>query len=348
MAVVKADAYGHGARLVTRTLWDEGVRHFCVARLGEGVELRRQGLGGRLLVLAAPLPDELPAYAAHDLDVTVSSPAVAAAAARLAETGTPLRVHVKVETGMGRLGLDPAVVPAVVRRLQRAPGLTLAGLWTHFATADALNAPGQAFAHRQMDRFDAVRAEVGAAFDSVHVANSGALVTLPSRVQAPEGQRGFVRAGLTLYGLADAPELARDLGVEPVLRLTARVLHLKTVAPGTSISYGRTWTAARPSRIATLGVGYGDGYPRLLSNRGAVGLHGARASLVGAVCMDLCMVDLGPPGSALARATEVGDAAVLLGDGGPSAYEVAQWAETIPYEVVTRLAPRVARVVRGA
>ena len=341
MAVVKADAYGHGALPVVRTLVDEGVRHFAVARVREGVVLRQAGIDARILVLGAPHPDSLGAYAAHGLDVTVSSPGIAERVCQHA-SAQPLRVHVKVDTGMGRIGLSPAEAPSVLDRLARAPGVTVAGLWTHFATADA---PDDPFARTQRDRFADVLADVQRVVDRhrvpVHAANTGALLTL----DAPTGSTppALARTGIALYGWAATPALSERVDLRPVLRWAASVTHVKTVAPGTPISYGSRWTAPRRTRIATLGVGYGDGYPRSASGRASVRIRGTRVPIVGTICMDMCMVDLGPPDRSTAQHVQVGDAAVLLGAHGPTAYDVAAWAGTIPYEVLCGVSPRVPR-----
>ncbi len=333
MGVVKADAYGHGAVRVARALREEGVRHFAVATAAEAVRLRRAGIDEAILVFSAPLPAQLPVYARHALDVTVSSREVAEAVIATARAAGPLRVHVKVDTGMGRLGLSPSETPAVVRMLERAPGVTVAGLWTHFATI------GDAFVNEQAARFEAVVRRLGGALP-VHTANSGALLSPPEHFSLTGTE--LVRMGVALYGIyGPSAMLSEDL--RPVMRLRTRVTHLKTVAPGTTISYDRTWTAPRRTRIATVGAGYADGYPRRLSNRAEVGLHGRRFPVVGTVCMDMFMVDLGPPDGPAAT-VDLGDPVVLFGAGGPSAFEVARWAQTITYEICTGVAARVPRI----
>jgi len=343
MAIVKADAYGHGAVPVTRVLHDEGVRHFAVARPAEAVELREAGCGDRILVLGAPFPDDLGVYTDYDLDMTVSSADAAEAARRHGRPARPLRVHVKVDTGMGRLGLSPEEAPGVIARLAEAPGVVLAGVWTHFATADE---PESAFAQTQLSRFEALLAELDAAAaeirpEHVHAANTGALLTIGARTHAFPAP--LVRTGIALYGLAASAELHARADLRPAMRFTARVTHLQTVDAGTPISYGAQWRAPRRSRIATLGVGYGDGYPRLASGRAAVRIGGEERPVVGTICMDMCMVDLGPPDTPLARSVEVGDEAVLFGPDGPTMYDVASWAETIPYEICCGISPRVPR-----
>lgn len=337
MGVIKADAYGHGAVRVAEVLHAEGVRHFAVARLSEAIALREAGLTASLLVLGAPLPPQLATYAAYGLGVTVSSPASAAAVIEEASPAHPLRVHVKVDTGMGRIGLPPDGAAATTTRLRQAPGVELAGLWTHFATAGS---DDPSFAHTQLARFEGVLEAVGDMAPCIHVANSSALFTLSDRLRA--FAPALVRTGIMLYGLSSRADLMERARLRPVMELTAQVTHVKTVPAGTSISYGRRWTAPRTTRIATLGAGYGDGYLRHGSNRAEVSLHGYRVPVVGSVCMDMMMVDLGPPGTPPDVA--VGDTAVLFGPAGPSALEVASWADTIPYEVCCRIGERVPRL----
>jgi len=338
MAVIKADAYGHGLLPVARALHDEGVRYFGVARLEEGIQLREEGHTARILVLGAPAPARVPQYGDYDLDLTVPSAEVAAAVVRHAHPGAEIRAHVKVDTGMGRLGLSPDDAPAVVSRLAETPGVALAGLWTHFATADA---PGNTFAQTQLERFQAVVDDLEGPVEHVHAANTGALLTIgePTFDFSPS----LVRSGIALYGLAATPELATRLDLRPAMQLTTRVTQLKTVPAGTPISYGAHWQAPRRTRIATLGVGYGDGYPRRCSGRAAVRLGGTSCPVVGAICMDMCMVDLGPPDRAPATQVELGDEALLFGPEGPTVYDVAQWSDTIPYEICCGVSPRVPR-----
>lgn len=341
MAVVKADAYGHGAVPVTQTLHEEGVRHFAVARIGEAVRLREAGLTDRILVLGAPLPDQLSVFTTHNLDATVASPEVADAVCHHGSPAQPIRVHVKVDTGMGRIGLSPETAPDVLSQLSTAPGVTLAGVWTHFATADEPESP---FAQTQLDRFRAVldASDLPQSFSGhVHAANTGALLTIGTRTQAFPAP--LVRTGIALYGLTATADLHERIDLRPAMTLRARVTHLKTVRPGTPISYGARWRATRPTRIATLGIGYGDGYPRLCSGRGTVRIAEHERPLVGAICMDMCMVDLGPPDHSPAADVTVGDEAVLFGPSGPTPYDVAEWAETIPYEICCGISPRVPR-----
>ena len=355
MAVVKADAYGHGAARVSRFLADEGVTSFAVATLEEALALRASGLEHRILVFAAPVPEQLDHYARHDLEVTVTSPEVADAVIDTARRVGKLRVHVKVDTGMGRIGLAPGRTVDVIRRLERAASVEIAGIWTHFATSDE---PGDPWVHEQWRRFREVVTQLGSFPAPLHAANSGGLLCNP--VAIDPGVVTTVRLGIALYGLygslgplpdplgpgpgpgrGPVPEPEPGLGLLTVMRFVTRLTHVKTVAAGTPISYGLSWRAPRETRIGTISVGYADGYGRRLSNRGEVGIGGSRCAVAGRVCMDMTMIDLGLAGEG--PAARVGDEVVLFGDGGPSPFEVARWAETITYEIVCGISARVAR-----
>jgi alanine racemase len=332
MAVVKADAYGHGAVRVARELAGIGIRWFGVATAAEGAALREAGIEGRILVFAAPLPEHLSVYVRYDLELTVTSSEVADAVIRLAGGGDRCRVHVKVDTGMGRIGLSRGDAAAVVAGLERGAHVEVAGLWTHLATADA---PDLSFAREQLERFAGVVAEIGDAAERIHVANSAAALRIPDALSF---ERPLARIGIGLYGYTSLEGLAKAHDLRPVMRVTSTVTHVKRVEAGATISYGRTWKAPQPTRIATVGAGYADGYHRLLSNRASVGIRGRRYPVTGTVCMDVFMVDLGPRSE-----VAVGDEVILFGDGGPDAVEVAGWAETIPYEVLTSVSSRVPR-----
>ncbi|MEO1726252.1 MAG: alanine racemase [Bacteroidota bacterium] len=348
MGIVKADAYGHGAVPVAQAMAAEGVTWFAVARTGEGVALREAGLTGRVLVLGAP--DDLGTYAEHDLDLCITSEAVAEAVLAWTVPGASLlRVHVKADTGMHRLGLPPETVPAVLTRLYAMERVEVVGLMTHFATADET---ASAFAATQASRFDALLGAIERAGVPVppvfHVANSGAAVLGPPFV-APAGTTALARVGGLVYGVPSSPDLAREaerLGLESVMRLVAPIVHVQTVAAGESVSYAQTWTAAAPTRIATLAAGYGDGLPRALSNIGEATVGGRRYPVAGRVCMDLTMLDLGAPDGS-GREVCVGDEAVFFGPDGPSAFEVGERIGTISYELTTGLTARVPRVVVG-
>ena len=342
MGVVKADAYGHGVLHVAETLREEGVRHFAVATVPEAVELREAGIEEPLLVLGAPLPHHLSAYERYRLAVTIASPSVADAVIEAARRGAALRVHLKIDTGMHRLGVPPEKAADVAGALHAASGVTLAGVWTHFATAEQVDDP---FAGEQLACFRAALEAMADVLDAcpdvqIHAAGSGALWSFQDSYTF--AHLALVRPGIAFYGLAGEAGVASHIGLRPVMRLVSRVTHLQTLGAGATVSYGRTWQADRPSRIATLGIGYADGYPRQISNRGDVGIGGRRYPIVGLICMDMLMVNLGAPDGPGAD-VRIGDEAVLFGEGGPSLFEVAAWAGTVPYEVCCGVSARVPR-----
>jgi alanine racemase len=263
----------------------------------------------------------------------------AAAAAR----GTTARAHLKVDTGMGRLGVLPPDVPAFLETARGRRRVVLEGLCSHFANADLADA---ALTAQQVSRFRTALGQMRAAgFEPRwrHLSNSAGLLALP---EARDGvEMNLARPGLALYGLQPAPWLRPPRMLEPVLSWKTGVVHLKSVPTGTPISYGSTWTAPRPSRIATLPVGYADGWSRLLSNRGAVLVRGRKAPIVGRVCMDLCMVDVTDIPD-----VEVGDEVVLIGRQGTEvqdAHQLAALQGTIAYDVLCAIGARVPRVVAG-
>ena len=333
IAVIKADAYGHGAERVARSLGDRGIDWFAVATVAEAVQLRKAGVLERILVLASPLPELIEAYARYELDLTVSSLDVAQAVAGAAARAGRFKVHVKVDTGMGRIGVAPEEAPAVIALLEHAPNVRIEGIWTHFATADDDDLE---FAHRQIERFHRVLARVGDSAAHIHAASSSAVLRIPESFAFP---RAMVRVGIGMYGYSAREGLAEEAGLRPVMRLTSRVTQTKWVEAGTSISYDRRWIAPSRTLIATVGAGYADGYPRLLTNWGEIGIRGKHCPVAGTVCMDMVMADAGSDSD-----VEVGDEAVLFGTGAPDAYQVAQWAQTIPYEILTGIAPRVPRI----
>lgn len=331
MGVVKANAYGHGAIPIAKTLVEEGVLYLATATIPEAIQLREAGVNVPILVLAAPLPAYLSAYVHYDLDITIPSLATAkAVVSMLQQEAAALRVHVKVDTGMGRLGITPSDLPKIISTLTKARGITLTGLWTHFATAIQSTDP---FALQQLDHFGALWHKVGDAFEYAHLAHSGAIHTLPQSYLPYHSV--LVRPGLALYGLLEHEEATT---LRPLMRFSSQITHLKTIEAGTSISYGHTWTASRKTHIAVVGAGYADGYPRLLSNQAYVGLQGRRYPVVGTICMDMFMIDLGDNTHA-----EVGNPVVLFGEGGPTAIDVARWAQTIPYEICCGISSRVPR-----
>ena len=338
-AVVKANAYGHGAAPVSRTALANGATRLAVARVAEGVALRRAGLTAPILVMGYALPAEMKAAAAHELTMTVNTIEAAQALAGQAQAqGRTAKCHIKIDTGMGRYGLLPEEVLPFVERLAALPGLELEGVFTHFAVADLSD---KTYTRRQFAVFQEVLAALAAAGYRPrlrHAANSAATLDLP------ETHLDAVRTGIAMYGMRPSDEVEPALPLRPALTLKSRVARLRTLPPGASVSYGRTYITSRPTPVALVPVGYGDGYHRLLSNRGWVLIHGRRAPIVGRVCMDQFVVDV--TGIADVRQD---DEVVLLGrqqEARISAEEIAAWAETINYEATTGLLPRVPRFYR--
>lgn len=329
MPVLKADAYGHGAVRCGLRLEQLGAPCVAVAYVEEGVVLRQGGLRAPIVVMAPFEDNQSAALDEFGLTPVISTPAtLERVLRRRAEGRAPLAVHVKVDTGMSRLGFTAAEALRAARRLHAASGLVLEGAMTHLASADE----DAAFTEQQLDQFDAFLAALdraGLRPALVHAANSAGLACLrPTHT--------LVRPGLALFGLTTRP-LGPRLDLHPVMTVSARVAFIKDVPAGTRVSYGGRFTAARPSRIATVPLGYADGVPRTAAMRasGAFGLCGGRAPVTGNVCMDTTMVDV----TDLPAAGE-GDEAVLFGDE-PTAWDVADWAGTNAWQVLTGISERV-------
>lgn len=342
IAIVKADAYGHGAVPVARALAAEGVTRFGVALVEEGRVLREAGVRGEILVLGGFVEDQAAEIVELGLTATIFHAGHADAlneAARRAGRAAP--VHAKIDTGMGRLGFAVDAAPDAVAALARCAFLRLEGLMTHFADADLAD---PAYAREQVARFDAVAETVrraGVRIPIRHAANSAAVMAASWRSAGGGPLYDAVRPGLMLYGVHPGPAVGSGVDLRPVLSLTTRILLLKRVPPGMPISYGRTFVTRRDSLIAVLPIGYADGYPRALSNAGRVLVRGRAAPVVGRVCMDLTMVDVTDvPGAA------EGDEAVVIGAQGAAAItaeDVAAGAGTIAYEILCGIGPRVPR-----
>lgn len=352
--VVKANAYGHGVDLVAPALFAAGWREFCVATIPEALQLREL-LGPDAQILAwlyGPTTD-LDAALRADIELGVST---VDALDRLIDaalrTGTKARLHLKIDTGLGRNGLSPDGLEQALDRLRshaegtNANGIRIVGIMSHFAVADEPERPETAAqsavfssAHGQLLAvLDAADGRLGESDDlDVHIANSpGALTLGPCPGTS-------ARVGLALYGLSPlADGDAAALGLRPALRLISTVINLKDIPAGHGASYGLTFTAASDTRFALIAGGYGDGIPRTASNRAEVTIRGRRYPVVGRIAMDQMIIDLGAGNAEVA----IGDEVVIFGPGGPSAAEWGTWADTINYEIVTRLSARVDRCVR--
>ena len=340
MAVVKANAYGHGAVPVARAALEAGAQYLAVAMVEEAVELREGGVGSPILVFGGVLPGEADLYLEHGLSATVyTREAFRTLAEAARRRGKEARVHVKVDTGMGRVGVDWKRAGEFIAQVARTDGVVLEGVYTHLATSDERD---KTFAREQLNRFRQVLRELdelGIRGFLRHAANSGAILDLP------ESYFDLVRPGVMMYGYYPSPDTSESVPVRPAMTFKTQVIYLKDVPEGTPVSYGRTYITPRRTRIATLPVGYADGYNRLLSNQGEVLIRGRRYPVVGRVCMDQILVDVGMDGD-----VEVGDEVVLFGRQGEAEVSVAsicQKLNTIPYEVTCWVSKRVPRVYVG-
>ena len=347
MAVVKANAYGHSAIEVAKKATGSGADALGVARIQEAVPLRQSGLDAPILVLGYTPPELAGLALDNELTLTIFDSETARAlsdAARAA--GKTLTAHIKIDTGMGRLGLRPGEMKGMtinpdsvetVCRIAQMPGLDLEGIFTHFAAADSAD---PAYTEKQFSLFCDFTDELGASgvnFRIRHAANSAAIIA------HPQTHLDMVRAGIAMYGLNPSPEVTLDhLATRPVMALKARLVQVKQVPAGVCVSYGMTHRTAAPTTLATVPIGYADGYSRLLSSRGTMLVRGQRAPIAGRVCMDLTVLDVGH-----IKGVRVGDEVVILGSQEAetvSADEIASLAGTINYEIVSSITARVPRI----
>ncbi len=340
-AVVKADGYGHGAVPVARAALDAGADWLMVATVHEGIALRAAGLVARVLVLSPTDPREAATLVRHGLTPLIAHRAQADALAQAARDAglPPPRVHVKVDTGLGRYGIAAADAVPFMRALAACDGIVVEGIATHFATADQ---PDDPFMHVQAARFAAVLAaltRVGLRPPLAHAANSGATM---QRI-APWD---MVRVGIALYGITPDPATPQPFPLTPALGIESAIARVFSVAPGESVGYGRTFTATEPTRAALIPLGYADGLMRALSNRGGVLIAGQWCRLIGRISMDQCVAALPP-----ALPAAVGDAVVVVGQSGTATQTLAQLADaagTIPYELAVGFGARLQRQLIGA
>jgi len=351
MAVVKANGYGHGAVEVALAALKNGADCLGVARMDEGLHLRRAGIAAPILILGYTPPEHSETLVAHHLTQAVytfeAAEALSEAAARLQ---TRAKVHIKVDTGMGRLGLLPdsprisllgkhlpGNAQRVIESISRLPYVEIEGIFTHFATADSQD---KTYTLQQLERFLEFLEKLnvhGLEFPLRHAANSAALIDLP------ETHLNMVRSGISLYGFYPSGEVSKArISLAPAMTLKTRVIHVKMVPAGFHVSYGLTYQTENPTVIATVSAGYADGLNRLLSSRGQMLVRGTRANIVGRICMDLTLLDVGHVPD-----VQIGDEVVIFGSQGQECIPVEEIAEalnTIHYEIVTSLASRVARV----
>jgi alanine racemase len=341
MPIVKANAYGHGAVEVAMALTSHGASRLAVAALGEGIVLREAGIKTPIVVLGPVFHEQISDLLAHRLTPVVSDPTLLAPLGRAAASqGRPYPIHLKVDTGMGRLGLTHNDLSSLMASRGVPASLQLEGLMTHLADTDGETTE---VTEQQLVRFnqaiDTIKAN-GFRIPLVHAANSG------GAVRFPQAQFSLARPGIMLYGYHTLPNSVPVPELKPVLTLRTSVAQVRSIQAGQTVSYNGTFLARRPTRLAVLPIGYADGLSRRLSNRGHVLIGGQRVPIVGLVCMDMVVVDITQvPGIV------VGNEAVLIGHQGQeqiTATELATWAGTIPYEVLCSIGPRVPRLYHSS
>ncbi len=340
MGAVKADAYGHGVFEVVHTLLDNGVNQLAVSMLDEAIQLRKMGIGVPILILGYTDPARADEIVLNEVTQTVFTPdlaqALSTAAVRL---GKNVKIHVKIDTGMTRLGFMPGYSAVKsIAEIGKMPGLIIEGIFTHFASADE---GVKDYTMMQFERFMSVCSElsrVGIHIPIKHVCNSGGII------QYTQMHLDMVRPGIILYGLYPSNEVSRSsINLKPAMTLKANIVHVKDVDKDTCISYGRTFRTSRKSRIATVPIGYADGYTRLMSNKGRMLVNGEFVPVVGRICMDQCMIDV----TDLEKEVHVGDEVVIFGNQGGASIsvdEIAAKVGTINYELICIIGKRIPRV----
>ncbi len=340
MGVVKANAYGHGLVPVMQAVVEAGASYLGVAIVEEGIELRRH-TNVPILVFSAPVDDSLEAMVRFDLEASISSIESAHALNSVAKSaGKKAKVQIKIDTGMGRLGFFPNVALDAIRAISNLEYLSIAGVYSHFATSDEAN---KEFAYRQLydfrDIVSAIR-DAGIPVPLFHMANSGAILDLT------ESYFDMVRPGIMTYGYYPSTETSESVDIRPALSLKSSLVHIKTFQPGKSVSYGRKYFTKGNSRIGIIPIGYGDGYTRLLTGKTSVLIKGRKYPVVGTITMDHIMVDLGSEFE-----IQPGDEVTLIGISGDSAitaWDLAANLGTIPYEILCMINNRVPRIYIGS
>jgi len=340
MGVVKADAYGHGVMEVTRTLLDNGVSHLAVSMLDEAIQLRQNGIDVPILILSYTDPVRAEDIIKYNVTQTVFSHDLAEALSDTAvRLGHKVKIHIKIDTGMSRVGFMPGYNAVKnVAAISKLSGIIIEGLFSHFASADERD---KSYSYMQFERFMSICTElqrIGIHIPVKHIANSAAII------EFPEMYLDMVRPGIILYGHYPSSEVNKDnILLKPAMTLKANVILVKEVENNTSVSYGRVFTTKRRSRIATIPIGYADGYSRLLTGNANVLINGKLAPVVGTICMDQCMVDI----TDIDGDVKVGDEVVLFGKQGEKEIKVEELASligTINYEIISIVGKRIPRV----
>ncbi|RMD98711.1 MAG: alanine racemase [Calditrichaeota bacterium] len=338
MAVVKADAYGHGAIPVAKHALKHGAEYLGVAIVEEGIELRKAGIRAPILVFGGAMEDQLRLFVEYHLTPTIYTRNCAEFLSMIGQNlNKKISVHIKIDTGMGRVGVPYGDAVEFIEFAQNLPGIEIEGVYTHFATSDEKD---KGYALSQFAKFEAILRSLndkGIKIALRHCANSGAILDLPHTYL------DLVRPGVMMYGYYPSDETSESVPIQPLMTLKTRVLFIKKVPENTSLSYGRKFITKKPTRIATLPVGYADGYNRLLTNKAHVTIRGKKFPVVGRVCMDLILVDLGNDDQ-----IEMGDEVILFGSGENdfSVKDYCKIVDTIPYEVTCWVSKRVPRVYK--
>ena len=336
MPIVKADAYGHGVLPVVKTLKECGARRFGVALLEEALEIKRAFPELAVMVIGATEIDQFDVLVREEIIPAIFQLSQAQVLSEEAVKQNRIaRLHIKVDTGMNRIGFHESEISNIVK-IADLPNLYIEGIFTHFATSDQEDL---SFAREQLKRFqtfcDKLK-DAGLEIPIRHTANSAAIL------QFPEAHFELVRPGISLYGLTPSSQVGGNAGLKPVMTWKAKITHVKEIKKGESVSYGRTFHAAYPTRVATIPVGYADGLRRILSNRGEMLVRGRRSAIIGRICMDQTMLDV-----TKIQEVRVGDIVTVLGEDGYekiTATEMADWMGTINYEVVCGISKRVPRI----
>ena len=339
LAIVKGDAYGHGAIEVTKALSEIGTYGFAVATVGEALALRRAGITKPILILDFVFPNQFETIIRNDIMLTVFQYGIAKELNEAAgQMGTTVHIHIKVDTGMGRIGFIPDEDSIdEICRIAQLPNIEIDGIFTHFACADMTDKTSMNKQYELFKSFVRKLEERGINIPIKHVCNSAAIIDMD------DGFLNLVRSGIVTYGLYPSEEVHKEnLKIEPAMELHSVVINIKTIHKGDTVSYGSTYVAEKPTVIATIPVGYADGYPRLLSNKGSVLIHGKRAKIVGKICMDQFMVDVTDIPD-----VSIGDNVTLIGRDGSECItceEIGDISGRFNYEFLCCITRRVPRV----
>ncbi|UJS18638.1 MAG: alanine racemase [Candidatus Jettenia sp.] len=337
MGIVKADAYGHGDYEVSKILINQGVEMLGIAILEEGIRLREKGIKVPILLLGGLFEEQIPSVIEYDLTPTVYDLKLASVLSKRAVyLNKIVKVHMYVDTGMGSIGVKYTRAVEFIQGIQEMKNIFIEGIYTHCSCSDERDSE---YTNLQIKRFREVLTApetINMGIPLRHMANSGAILG------CFDAYFTMVRPGLVLYGLYPSEEVSREIGIRPVMSFKTRIIHIKDMEPGDVVGYGRGYRITRPTRVATLPLGYDDGYSRLLSNRGKVIIRGVKAPIIGRICMDQCFVDV-----SYIKEVSVGDEVVLYGIQGQESIaveSVAKQLNTIPYEIVCNVSKRVPRV----